>query len=510
MHYWGHQDRTDAAIDAAIAAGHKRILVTGPTGSGKSVMIMRQIDKVQRSILYTHRRFLREQLEGNMRKAGIDFGVRASGAEPALLRDVQVSSIQTEERRVFKQKQWEIHHGDRAMIDEAHVQKGEVAKKIMQAHVEAGTPVIGWTATPLDLGEYYDHLIVAATNSECRECGAHVICQTYGPDEPDTTRIKPTVTGEYTENDVRKVMMTPTIFGRVYDWWKKLNPDARPAILFAPGVGESLWFAQEFSKRGVPAAHIDGDDIWIDGETMPSSQEARNRLAGASKSGEVKVVCNRFVMREGIDWPWLYHGIMATVFGSLSSYLQSGGRLLRSHESLDHVVLQDHGGNWWRHGSLNADREWRLEYTANIVAGMRAEAMREKKDKEPITCPECGRIRSGGPRCPACGHEHSKKTRRVMQLDGKLVEHEGDVFKPRRVKMEPDTQKIWERCYRRAFNSKNEMTFNQAMGLFFYENHYYPPKNLPYMPVDSLDWYRKVKYVHPSQLAGYEPKERTA
>ena len=58
------------------------------------------------------------------------------------------------------------------------------------------------------------------------------------------------------------------------------------------------------------------------------------------------VLCNRFVCA-GIDAPWLAHGIFATIFTSLQSYLQSGGRLLRSFPGIDAVTIR-HGGNWWR------------------------------------------------------------------------------------------------------------------------------------------------------------------
>lgn len=497
---WQHQTYAIEQIESSVAGGIRRILVASPTGGGKSEIMKRLILSRRRSVLYTHRTFLREQLERGLWEAGIDYGVRASGQEPALLRDVQISSIQTEESRVFKRKEWELHDCDLVLVDEAHVQKGGIAEKILNWHAERGTPIVGFTATPLDLANMYEHLITAGLNSELRACGAHVLCQTFGPDEPNIDRIKPTVTGEYTENDVRKVIMTPTIFGRVFDWWKRLNPDARPAILFAPGVAESMYFAQEFHRRGVSAAHIDGDDIWINGELCRSGPEARKQLAAASKSGEIKVVCNRFVMREGIDWPWLYHGIMATVFGSVGSYLQSGGRLLRSHPSLDHVILQDHGGNWHRHGSLNADREWNLNYTAAMVSGMREQRLREKKEREPITCQECSMVRLAGPKCPGCGHESTKRVRKVMQIDGTLKPHEGEIYKPRRIKQLPDTEALWRKVYMRAKHSKNGMTFNQAMGLFFYENHYYPPRDMPCMPTRETDWWSKVKNVHPADL----------
>lgn len=155
--------------------------------------------------------------------------------------------------------------------------------------------------------------------------------------------------------------------------------------------------------------------------------------------------------------------------------------------------LQDHGGNYHRHGSLNADREWSLALTNSIAVGMRQERLRAKKDAEPIVCPSCGKVRMGG--LCSCGHRCERKSRVVVQHDGTLKEKEGDIYKPRRIKVTPDTEKLWMNAYYRAKNSRNGMTFNQAYGMFFMDHHYYPPKDMPFMPKSDLDWFRKVRDV---------------
>lgn len=491
---WPHQVRTLSAIEQAIQSGHKRICVTAPTGAGKSLTMRERIRTTGKpSIIYTNRRMLREQMSGGLDGDGLEHGVRAAGSAPELWRDVQVSSIQTEASRVYKAGHWELHKAAEVHVDEAHAQKADTAKKVMQDHLAQGAAILGWTATPVDIGDCYDHLIVSATNSELRECGAHVRCVTYGPDEPDLRHIGPVKVGEdLSESQNRKAIMRPGIFGRVQKWYDKLNPDRRPAILFAPGVKESLWFAEQFQAAGINAAHIDGEEVFIMGQRFPSSREVRQQLAEASQSGEIQVVCNRFVMREGIDWPWLYHCIFACVFGSLGTYLQAGGRLLRSHPSLTETCLQDHGGNYHRHGSLNADRVWDLRYTSHMVSSLREERLRDKQEDEPIVCPECGKVRAGGAVCQ-CGYRCSQRSRRVVMADGSLKQMEGPVYKPLRVKEQANTQQVWERIYQRA--KRSGMTFRQARGLFMHENYYYPPKTLPFMPKNDLDWFRKVKDV---------------
>lgn len=508
MERWPHQTQAFASTIAAIEMGEQGILLTSPTGGGKSVMmtdlIRWALERSWRVVLYTNRKMLLDQLSGVLDKHGITHGVRASDHDANLLNEVQISSIQTELARVYKSERWSLHLAKLVIIDEAHNNCGDTAKRIIEDHRAKGAFVVGYTATPLGLSGIYAKLIVAGNPSELRDCGALVPCNTYGPDEPDTKAIKKLPSGEFSENDVRKVFKIQQVFGRIFEWWKKLNPDARPTILFAPGVKESVWCAQQFEQLGVRAAHIDGEDIYLDGRAYDSDRKAREDLLEQIRDGRVKVVCNRFVLREGIDLPELYHGILATVFGGLQSYLQSGGRLLRAHPSLDHVVLQDHGGNWHRHGSLNADREWDLDYTNNIVTGLREQAMREKREQEPIVCPQCGRVRLAGKQCPQCEYESPKKTRIIMQTDGTLREMQGDIYKPRRVKRYLGIDDDWKRMYFRGKSrcKKGEnCTFVALEALFARENYWnYPPRDLPLMPKYPADWFRPVTDVPPERL----------
>lgn len=498
---WPHQESGLRELFAALESGEQRICLTSPTGGGKSRMLEETIrwatERDWRTSLYTNRTMLLDQIADTLRNAGINFGIRASGHDQAFSLPVQLSMIQTEEERVYKQAVWHLHNADLVLIDECHNQGGDIAQKIIKDHA---CRVVGVTATPLEIGHIYTKLIVAGHNSDLRKCGAHVPCYTFGPDEPDTWSLKRQATGEFKEGDIVKVIMTPTIFGRVLEHYERYNPEHKPTILFAPGVKESIWFAERFEEAGIRAAHIDGKKIYLDGELFPNSQELRDRIRRESEDGSIKVICNRFVMREGIDFPWLAHCIFATVFGAPTSFLQAGGRLLRSYPGLDRVTLQDHGGNWWRHGSLNADRDWDLSQTNRSVAEAREQRIREKREPEPILCVKCGAVRMHGPRCATCGHESTKKSRPVIQKDGTLKMMHGDILKPRKVKTEPDTQKKWESIFWRARKSKNGMTFAQAEGLFYREFNYWPPPNLGLMPRDGGDKSRRVASVPFSDL----------
>jgi superfamily II DNA or RNA helicase len=514
---WPHQAYGLAEVWRLIAAGCRRVLVTSPTGGGKSRIqfecAVRAISEGSGVVLFAHRKMLIEQVIKSLALHKIEHGVRAASHAACgyTTEPFQVASIQTEYSRVVVRRLLEPHHAGLVIVDEAHLNETPQAAAVYKEYLERGAVKVGFTATPLGIGGGYDELVVAGTTSELRDCGALVRADQFGCTEPDLRNIKRYQIGEdLSEPDNVKAIMAPGIHGRVLEWYRRLNPQGLPAIGFGPGVAEAFGFAEAFVAAGVPAAHIDGDRIWINGEWLPSTENSRAHLLAMSRTGQVRIVWNRFVLREAVDMPWLQHGILATVFGSLQSYLQSGGRLLRSCPPVGktRVVVQDHGGNWWRHGSLNADRTWRLTDTSRIHAGLRNDRMTgaggdgEPPEQEPFLCPACNGalvlrnlMRDFMVTCPRCGHEMDfrRRSRPVIQADGSLVEHPGPIWQRRRVDERPDTAKKWRTYYFRARNST--MTFNQAAGLFFHDNGYYPPRHLPLMPRTAYDWYLPVKSV---------------
>ena len=498
MDLWPHQQRGLGELSDKLAGGYRRPCVCAPTGGGKSRMMFEVIrDRGEGVLLLTHRRMLRDQLSQNLAAQGIEHGLIASGMPASPGAPVQLAMVQTLARR----RSLSLPTCQTVLVDEWHDLCNGESRGMTDSYADAGAEVIGFTATPLDMNGAPDCLVQAGVNSELRECGALVPANHYGCPEPDITKIKRQKTGEYEVKGLRKAIITQTVFASVLEHFKRLNPGNRPSIGFAPDVAGSLWFAEQFSKAGIPAAHIDAKEIWIEGDVCDSTPENRAMLADMSRTGEVAIVWNRFVLREGIDWTWLEHCVLATAFGGLKSYLQSGGRVLRAHPGLEAVTIQDHGGHWHRLGSLNADRHWSLDDSDRVVTSVREERMRKKKEPEPIVCGKCGACRLSGPLCHTCGHRCTGKSRMVIQTDGKLVEHKGDIYRPRRTYERPNVEQLWESYYYRAKRSRNGMTFNQARALFAMEHNYmYPPDGLKLMPRTEADWFRRVRDVPVAEL----------
>jgi len=509
---WPHQLNGVSHCLQLLRENCETMCVTSPTGGGKTAMMVALIREAQsrglRVSLYANRNLLMQQLIAVLQKHRVRFGVRAAQYEDRLDLDqpVQISSLDTERSRVYRRHQWDLHDADLVLMDEAHNQKAATAQRAISDHAEMGAQIVGFTATPLGVSEVYRNLVVAGYNSELRKCGALVPAQVFAPDEPELHKIKLQATGEYSYRDIKQKIWTPQIFARVYEMWKVYNPDARPALGFAPGVPESRWFSTQFRAKGVNAAHIDGMEVWVDGKEYTSDPVAREQVIERWRDGDIKVVFNRFVMREGINVPWLYHLILATPIGSLLSYIQIAGRVLRkSPETPDHVVIQDHGGAFWRHGSPNIDRPWAELYDVPVtqVQEMRLDAMREKKEPEPWTCPKCGAVRTRGHKCWQCGHVSGERQRMVLQASGILKPVLGERLKPRRVKVKPNTQRLWDKIFYGSRRSKSgrPMSFKQAEALFYLTYHYYPPRWLANMPRDwKSTCYRTIRDVDQAEL----------
>ncbi len=514
MNPWPHQEYGVAKTLEAASNGFRRIVLTSPTGGGKTRMMHMlteaTLDRGKCVSIYTNRKMLMDQLIRSFEATGHFYGVRAAGHTEDDIWPLQLSSIQTEwKRRNLR----DLHPAELVLVDEGHLYSNPTGKAVLDRHLKLGGYYVLITATPLGLGDMADIMIQAGTTSSLIACKALLPVQHFGPDEPDLRAFRGIREGkDLTEQQQKKAMEAPGLFGRVLEWYGRTNPDRRPSILFAAGVEESIGFAQDFTAAGIRAAHIDGEDIWLDGEFHKSSRKMREQVLEASKDGSVKIICNRFVMREGIDCPWLTHGIFATVFGSVQSYLQSGGRLMRWTPGVEFVTIQDHGGNWWRHGSLNDDREWRLTDTNESIAGLRNDAIRNKwcrrcgqpslgkricencktlLDLEPKACPLCAKIMLGR-RC-SCGYVGDKKARKVVQSDGKLIELTGDIFKPRRITNRLDGPAKWRQMYHRSCSEKGAKTFRQAAALFAAENDWgWPDPTWPLMPKNPDDWQRLV------------------
>ena len=480
----------------------KATCAVAPTGYGKTRIAENLIRYAERCgmkwIFYTHRRQLFAQTHRHLDEQGIAHGCIASEwrdyRAPGL--PGQLAMIQTE-RVKSKHTQGSLPPADLVIVDEAHCNKSGFARKMIEHYKSTRASVVGLTATTVP-GMPYDDLEVLATNSQLRRVGGIVKAVTIGPNEVDVRDVQKIPATGASPVLARKFTVLQ-VAGKIIEHFFQSNPNGAPSIGFGPSVGACYWLVDRFLEAGIPAAHIDGTGIYLGRRINdkpiiePSTQQARDEVIDDLITGKITIIWNRFVFREGVNIPEIAHCVLATVFGSESAYVQATGRALRSHPSLSHVTIQDHGGNWWRHGSVNEDRDWSLE-TGVCARGGRASSLRE--------CPRCRQrsLRSkwyaSGQSCPRCGFRPMPKCcpkcrrpvsweswsrnkgcsycmfkfvhshREIIQTDGKLVVLKGNPKKHKVVVAEP--QRAWNSLYFPSSKSKSHRasTFNQLKGRF--------------------------------------------
>lgn len=525
MSNWIWQPRSVEAFHNAVAEGQRRIVLQLPTGMGKTMtaglIVKDYLSECQRCVFYANRRNLVNQTSAAMDKAGIVHGLRMAGRFAELHHPFQISSIQTESERLAGD--WELHNAHLAIFDEGHLHTAGKARDFAIEHLDKNAVLLYLTATPFGMDDIADHLIIGGTKEEGRKAGAIVPAIMYGPDQPDLKTIGIEIPEDnFSEAQCTRAMGAVNdrwqantrlvkLFGRIGEHFDRLNPDRRPTMVFAPGVKESIWIVDRFIERGITAAHIDADNIYY-GERAPngvpifyeSSGDAgdanRTELREKSKSGDLKVVSSRFLMREGVDWPWIEHIILATIIGTYQTFIQTVGRGLRAYPGKERCIIQDHGGNYWRHGSPNADYEWRLDMTNRMATASRYDDLREGRAQTPYCCPKC-RLILRHPNCP-CGFQITPghATRPVVTIKGDLVEMSGPILEKRKRIKQANAAALWAQCFFRAVNSKIGMTPAQAEGNFVRMHHFWPERNLPYMPMHSFDWFRPAKDIPRDRL----------
>src|SRR5262245_45285531 len=117
-----YQVEVIAEIEAAIAAGNKRIIVVAPTGSGKTIIGGELIDRFARSyrpaVVIAHRLEIITQTSRKLYDRNIRHGIIKAGFEPRPMERVQCASVQTLWSRAMRSQAMPLPPADLLIIDE--------------------------------------------------------------------------------------------------------------------------------------------------------------------------------------------------------------------------------------------------------------------------------------------------------------------------------------------------------------------------------------------------------
>jgi len=415
MDLWPHQERIIEQARNEVMKGRRRVLITSPTGSGKTRVLAWKLksasDKGLVAWYVVHRRQLVHQTSRVLSSLGIEHTMVMAGEETDHSANIYVISRDTYLRR----KDW-MNLGEPALIviDEAHIALG-IQQQIAEDWPRA--VILGYTATPLTLsgpamGDVYESLVHGPTYTELIEGGYLVPPEYWEAVRVDTSGFRVSrATGEFVQKDLSNWVKKGEVIGSAIDSWRRIA-DGLPTVVFAPGVAASKYVAAKFNYAGIPAAHID----WS------TPEEERERYLRMLASGEIKILSNADLLSEGYDMPEMRAVMMLAPTMSTARYLQRLGRALRIHPGKDKAIVIDHAGVLSRHG-LHTDWErWTLETRGKRKE--RKEKKQLKKSEKSIVCPQCGFVFEKRDTCPQCGFKLGKSSNAKP-----LVEHPGEVVR---------------------------------------------------------------------------------
>ena len=398
-----YQNLAISNVRKSYEAGNKNVLLTLPTGAGKTVIfseITRLAGLKGASVLIlVHRKELIDQAGDKLTKADVKYGIIAAGHKESKS-NVQIASVQTLINRLNNPDQYNL-----IIIDEAHHAVANSWRKIFEFYKKAKR--LGVTATPMrmtgaGLGEIFDDLIVGSTIPELVDKGYLAEHEVYAPpNKLNLDKIR-TIRGDYSKKEVEDELDKVDIVGDAVENYRRLGQN-KPAIAFCISVKHGQYVTNKFKQAGYTAELITG--------SMKSDD--RKTLIDNFKDGKVQILVSIDVVSEGFDVEGCYVAILLRPTQSEALYIQQVGRVLRPEPNKVAIVL-DHVGNTKRHGFVDEIREYDLHQKAKT---------KRKGELAPAveTCEVCFAVYRPQPICPVCGHKKEVRKREITYEDGELV-----------------------------------------------------------------------------------------
>lgn len=393
-------------------------MLVAPTGSGKThvaaEMIRSALEKSRNVLFLAPRRELIYQTSERLDRSGIRYGVIMAGEPTSMMARVQVASVNTLGARAIRRQRIWLPKADLVMVDEAHIGIGGECQKIIEHYKEAGSVVVGLTATPCrgdgrGLGAVYDALVLGPSVAELMTQGHLVPARYFVGERPDLAGVK-LVAGDYHEGQLAERTDQPKLVGDLVSNWLRLARD-RQTFVFAVNVEHSRHVAEEFRRHGIRAEQLDAQ--------TPLDQ--RKSMQSRMRSGETQVLVNCEVLTYGVDFPPVSCIQLARATKSVAKYLQMAGRGLRTFDGKADCLMLDHIGavSDPSLGFVDDLRLWSLDGKEKIHE-RQAEAPKPPKD---IQCVSCGTTFRAAPVCPKCGHEmRAAHAKAIEAVEADLVE----------------------------------------------------------------------------------------
>lgn len=359
-----------ARVQAAYREGATAVCMQSSTGSGKTHCAAEGI--IAPSLARGRRTLFLADLEEivlDTRDRLVALGLPAASILDGRASDptapVQVASQQT--LTSWLRRGVELPPADRVILDECHGSSAATTRALLAALRARGAKLLGLTATPSrgdgqPLDEF-DRLVCGPSMRDLIAMGALVRPEVIAPDR---------YLDKGVAQDPARVM------------WRA-GKAGRRAVGFVPAAHEAERIAALLSQHGQPTAAV------LD--TTPKG--VRRLMRARLLRGDVQHLVTVRALQKGFDAPVLDTAVLASGGTTIVGFLQTIGRVLRSHPGKTDALVYDLRGYVYLHGLPEWDRPWSLEGTQGRATASGAPDLRR--------CKDCHAVFAPAARCPRCG-----------------------------------------------------------------------------------------------------------
>lgn len=332
------------AIRHAVDGGCRRMLVSLPTGAGKTVVFARlpQVLDCTRMLVLAHREELLDQAAAKLRQANPHLTVQVEQADRSADRDcdIVVASVATVGKSgSWRLEKWPPRYFDAVVVDEAHHASADSYVRVLR-HTAAGEPdgpvLLGVTATPYrgdgtPLADVFDRVVYERTLPELIE--QEYLCRVRGLRVRTDVNVSEVGTrlGDFQENQLARAVNTDYRNSFVCSAIENHAADRSCILVFAVNVAHVETLGQQLGERGHDVAAITGHT---------HSQE-RFQAVQAAREGRVRILVNCGVFTEGFDLPAIDCIVMARPTKSPLLYAQMLGRGTRPSPGKPDLLVID-------------------------------------------------------------------------------------------------------------------------------------------------------------------------